>query len=172
MTAISIATILLTHPAMNTQATSSVITPTFFRHTLKNPFMIHNPYLRWARRFSSELIGEALKAANTPRAGLFERLGLHRTTRLSWASHATAHHISNNLFPDARLTWHYRIWGFGCAEYLESRANGSRLIFWQIPYWSIVIPLTVLSAFLLLKKPKTSNLKQINEPAANVGGSE
>ena len=99
----------------------------------------------------------------------FEPLGLHRTTRLSWVSHATAHHISKNLFPDARLTWHYRIRGFGCAEYLEIRENGSRLIFWLIPYWSIVLPLTLFSAFLLLSKPKTSNQKIIDEPTANEG---
>ena len=99
----------------------------------------------------------------------FEPLGLHRTTRLSWVSHATEHHISKNLFPDARLTWHYRLWGFGCAEYPDIRANGSRLIFWLIPYWSIVLPLTLVSAFLLLSKPKISNQKILDEPTANEG---
>ncbi len=29
----------------------------------------------------------------------FERLGLHRTTRFSWASHATAHHTFKEPFP-------------------------------------------------------------------------
>ena len=35
---------------------------------------------------------------------------------------------------------------------------------WKIPIWSIVLPLTLISAFLLLKKPKTSTQKKIPEP--------
>jgi hypothetical protein len=35
---------------------------------------------------------------------------------------------------------------------------------WAIPYWSIVIPLTLLSAWLLLSKPRHSNQKKPIEP--------
>ena len=34
---------------------------------------------------------------------------------------------------------------------------------WAIPYWSIVIPLTLLSAWLLLNKPRKSYVKPISE---------
>ena len=33
-----------------------------------------------------------------------------------------------------------------------------------VPYWSIIIPLTALSAFLLLTKPRKSTPKKITEP--------
>ena len=94
----------------------------------------------------------------------FERLGLHSTTRLGWISDLNAHHISTNLYTDVRLTWHYRIWGFSCAEYLKNRANGCQLIFWLIPYWSFTIPLTLISLWLLLTKPRKSNQLKIAEP--------
>ena len=39
-----------------------------------------------------------------------------------------------------------------------------------IPYWSIVVPLTSLSAFLLLAKPRKSTQKKTVQPTANEGG--
>ena len=38
-----------------------------------------------------------------------------------------------------------------------------------VPYWSIVVPLTLLSAYLLLTKPRLSTLKKIVAPTANEG---
>ena len=35
---------------------------------------------------------------------------------------------------------------------------------WKVPYWSVVIPLTLLSAFLLLTKPHQSTPKKCTEP--------
>jgi hypothetical protein len=35
------------------------------------------------------------------------------------------------------------------------------MVFWRVPYWSIVIPLTLLSAWLLLSNPRTVNPKSI-----------
>ena len=35
---------------------------------------------------------------------------------------------------------------------------------WTVPYWSIVLPLTLLSAFLLLTTPRKSTPKIISEP--------
>lgn len=40
----------------------------------------------------------------------------------------------------------------------------------EIPYWSIVIPLAAVSAFLLLKKPKTSIQKKPALPISDEGG--
>lgn len=39
--------------------------------------------------------------------------------------------------------------------------------FWVFPYWSIVLPLTALSAFLLLSKPRRSSFKELNEPTVD-----
>ncbi len=39
-----------------------------------------------------------------------------------------------------------------------------------IPYWSIVVPLTVLSAYLLLTKPRKATPNKIREPIQNNGG--
>ena len=36
--------------------------------------------------------------------------------------------------------------------------------FWFIPYWSLVLPLTLLSAWLLLSKPHSSNPKKTIDP--------
>ena len=38
-----------------------------------------------------------------------------------------------------------------------------------IPYWFLVIPLTALSAYLLLSKPRQPKQKKIPEPTANEG---
>ena len=43
------------------------------------------------------------------------------------------------------------------------------LIAARIPHWSVVLPLTAISAFLLLKKPKSSTSKKIPEPNPNGG---
>ncbi len=44
-------------------------------------------------------------------------------------------------------------------------AGGTGFYLWQLPYWSITIPLILISAFLLLVKPDKSMQKKIAEPA-------
>jgi len=44
-----------------------------------------------------------------------------------------------------------------------------RMLFMIVPYSFIVVPLTLLSAFLLLSKPRKSTQKRITEPNANEG---
>jgi hypothetical protein len=44
---------------------------------------------------------------------------------------------------------------FGCAVYLRSAITSNRVTLGVvIPYWSIVLPLTLISAWLLLSKPR------------------
>jgi len=45
-----------------------------------------------------------------------------------------------------------------------------KISLWAAPYWSIVLPLTLLSAFLLLTKPLPSTQKKTSEPIPNEGG--
>lgn len=41
----------------------------------------------------------------------------------------------------------------------------------QVPYWSVTVPLTLLSAWLLLSKPRLASHKQPTEPAPTDGES-
>lgn len=47
--------------------------------------------------------------------------------------------------------------------------DDSVLIFVLIRYWTVVIPLTLLSAYLLLSKPRKSTPKKITEPIPSEG---
>ena len=48
--------------------------------------------------------------------------------------------------------------------YRENGGNSPITPSRKIPYWSIVIPMTALSAFLLLSKPRKSTPKETTEP--------
>lgn len=69
----------------------------------------------------------------------------------------------DRLFTDNRLTWHWRFCGFCSAEHQDKRRAGGVLKIWLFPYWSIVIPLTALSAWLLLSKPRARQHKPVAE---------
>ena len=51
------------------------------------------------------------------------------------------------VLEQVHILWKFEWCGFGCGE-----SHRSRLRIWMIPYWSIVLPLTLLSAYLLLSK--------------------
>jgi len=55
-------------------------------------------------------------------------------------------------------------------RFFDRQIQDSRHTLSIMPYWYIVIPLTVFSTCLLLKKPKTSTQKKITEPIQNEGG--
>lgn len=54
--------------------------------------------------------------------------------------------------PDEYTKWLWRGLGFGIGKI--AFASGDNFSFWRVPYWSTVAPLTLLSACLLLSKPK------------------
>jgi hypothetical protein len=56
-----------------------------------------------------------------------------------------------NLLDDPDVTWDWQSYGFRTGK--SSNRDGSSSTIRIIPYWSIVIPLTLLSAYLLLRKP-------------------
>ena len=69
-----------------------------------------------------------------------------------------------------RFEWRWRCCGFDAGEIGEDGALGKfRGTFWFISYWSIVLPLTFISAFLLLTKPRQLTQKKTPEPTANDG---
>jgi hypothetical protein len=64
---------------------------------------------------------------------------------------------SENEPPDFRLhidvyqvDWRWRLCGFDFGEYRTKGINR----YWVIPYWSISLPFTLLSAYLILWKPR------------------
>jgi hypothetical protein len=60
--------------------------------------------------------------------------------------------------------------GFGAANMPpEIDPNGTSYSFWRIPYWSIVFPLTLLSAYMLLSNPRPA--KKTNDTVSVTGES-
>jgi len=62
--------------------------------------------------------------------------------------------------------WRWQFLGFdvGRGQEETSPPSVSKVSFMFIPYWSIVIPLTLHSAYLLLSKPRKSTPTKITEP--------
>jgi hypothetical protein len=67
------------------------------------------------------------------------------------------------------IDWRRRFFGFDFGEWHIERGGDNRFTFGIVPFWSIVLPLTALSAFLLIPKPKQSTKKKIIEPNVNEG---
>ena len=70
---------------------------------------------------------------------------------------------------DVKWHWHWGSFDFGSASYEMLPISPYPIWFrredvWQIPYWSIVVPLTLFSAFLLLTKANSSTRKKNAEP--------
>jgi len=57
--------------------------------------------------------------------------------------------------------WHWQRFGFHVAAIFDRYSVYGLIL---APYWSIVIPLTLLSAYLLLSKPRVVKPKAIAEP--------
>jgi hypothetical protein len=56
-------------------------------------------------------------------------------------------------FPSMRCSW--RRFGFGLGEFVpEEEFDTERIVFRIVPYWSLILPLTLLSAYLILWKPR------------------
>ena len=98
------------------------------------------------------------------------RIGLERTVGglhgvpfklFSWRLSKIADNIDDDGFPFWHveqcdvIEWHAKWAGFnfGSARYRQPFPV-SRIDFWHVPYWSVVWPLTLLSAWLILAKPR------------------
>jgi len=67
-------------------------------------------------------------------------------------------HELHTFFVDPEIAWRTRSWLFAAGSL------GQWTIFWVIPYWLIVLPLTLLSAYLLLVKPQVAKPQKTVEP--------
>ena len=70
--------------------------------------------------------------------------------------------------PKRRVFWQRSWCGFETGQYISPQFGPVRGLIWrnwQIPYWSIVIPLTLLSAYQLLSRPRKPTT--VTPPPAN-----
>jgi hypothetical protein len=70
----------------------------------------------------------------------------------------------------ANAKWHLQWCGFHFAE-SEGNVPARRIRFavWNVPYWSVTVPPTLISLWLLLARPHKSTSKKITEHKSNVG---
>jgi len=69
-----------------------------------------------------------------------------------------------NTFVDSREGVIQRVWD--ARNMIFSGGIGSEpetIVYWRVPYWSIVLLLTLLSAYLLLVKPRVAKPKIVGE---------
>ena len=83
----------------------------------------------------------------------------------SWYTTLTSQNRQTYAFLRSEWRW----FGFDVGK--EEAGFAFDWVFYRtVPYWSVVVPLTVISAWLLLSKPRPSNQKKIPEPIAKEGG--
>lgn len=70
-------------------------------------------------------------------------------------------------FDQPQIKWRWRSCGFGACEYFDKDAE-FRESFLFIPYWSIAVPLTIVSAYLLFRKPPKPTRSRLNTPSHSV----
>ncbi len=70
---------------------------------------------------------------------------------------------------DNEIHWVFRFGGFDVGEYSQEDPFEFHFKTWRFPYWSIVIPLTLLSAYLLLSKPRSPHPKNVVETVTAEG---
>jgi len=70
------------------------------------------------------------------------------------------------VHPDAdpmQFDFRWKWFGFDCARLHDIGLPAYHHIWLLVPYWSIVVPFTLLSAYLLLSKPRKSTSMKITE---------
>lgn len=63
---------------------------------------------------------------------------------------------------DSEMNWSLRLAGFATGECSQDKRFEFHYKTWRVPYWSIILPLTALSAWLLLSKRRQP--KVIDQP--------
>lgn len=61
---------------------------------------------------------------------------------------------------DTEIEWTHQFGGFGFGKYLQDEPFAFHFKTWRIPYWSVVMPLSVISAWLLFtgrRQPKVTD---------------
>ena len=76
----------------------------------------------------------------------------------------TSNTLKSDLDSDVNFKWSVLFFGFGAGS---AFADPVSAVLFMIPYWSLVLPLTILSAWLLLRKPGKSPEPVRQNPADN-----
>lgn len=66
-----------------------------------------------------------------------------------------------------KFEWRRQFFGFDCGVIVRVSDSALRIRYIFAPYWSLVIPLTLLSAWLLLSKPRPSKPRESPITTAN-----
>jgi len=110
-----------------------------------------------AHIFASFRDGFAWHRMNTPSeemppiTGLFERFSFYT---------ATFDHTESVIeIGEHRMTFDWLGFRARQTEFGEIKITA-----WAVPFWSVILPLTLLSAYLLLSKPHKSTSEKITEP--------
>jgi hypothetical protein len=77
---------------------------------------------------------------------------------------------SERLQNEDPTNWYWQFIGFGVGTNKRIRPNPPTCVMTTItfPYWSIVIPLTLLTTWLLLSKGRQPKAKSTDEPVSEV----
>ena len=144
---------------MNARLTNPMIEVGGFRDPSAHSFASIPGGIMWERLTSR--INDPVPYASIFERFKFETFAFHRSRFGS--------NIIGNLGIH-KQSWRFNWLGIrlGAIPIVEPGTLSERIM-WIIPYWTIVIPLTALSAYLLLSKPRKSNQKKIVEPISDEG---
>lgn len=79
--------------------------------------------------------------------------------------HFAADSDGRDLFNSDAFKWHWQACGFEFGEY-SYLGTDIDIEFWRVSYWSLAIPLTLLSGYLLLWKPQTRESEPVKKGAS------
>jgi hypothetical protein len=68
-------------------------------------------------------------------------------------SHDVVRQEAPDRYEGYEVVWRFQWLGFDLGERHEVHF-AKRIVDWTIPYWSIAVPLTLLSVYLILRKPR------------------
>ncbi len=88
----------------------------------------------------------------------------YMTTRPEWTTYPF--HSETKWFDETGMVWRWQLCGFGFGELPSDLIEGVQARYFFVPYWSVTVPLTLTSVWLLLLKAGKSNS---NKSIANVG---
>jgi len=113
--------------------------------------------------------------SGTPTTGVL--YSVHGSLFVGWYTNESAYHklslpgwytVNPQLegrvfFLSGDLDWEWKWCGFGFGHWSPVEGGPDEFLF-MIPYWSIVVPLILVSALLLLIKPRKSTPEKIAKP--------
>jgi hypothetical protein len=94
-------------------------------------------------------------SSSTGTLGWWRNSGFSSDDQLShsFQTRRTSKSEFEDVFVQFQMEWSFRWDGFRCGK-----SKLHKLQIWMIPYWSIVFPLTLISAWCLLIRPRTKTV--------------